>query len=145
MPTLQEILAVPGDGVLCTSAVILNEKKEVLLGLRHYKKKWEGELIANSLWTTPGGRTDIGETVGDCVAREAFEETGLRVTPVEYLGELPAARSEDILHVFYCTYTGEPKNMEPEKFGEWKWFSVDAIPENFINPHLREAISAKVG
>lgn len=137
---LNQSLALPGDGTLCTSAVIFNGEGKILLGLRHYKKKWEGELIENSLWTTPGGRTDVGETVGDCLVRESLEETGLKVTPVEYLGELPGAREIDVLYVFRCEYEGEPKNMEPEKFGLWDWFSPEEIPENFINPHLKDKL-----
>ena len=140
MLTLPQALMLPGDGVLCTSAVIMNDRRELLLGLRHYDKKWEGELVASSLWTTPGGRTDVGETVGDCLVRESFEETGLRVTPVEYWGEYPAARSGDILHVFLCEHEGELQNKEPEKFERWGWFSADEIPDNFINPHLRKIL-----
>ncbi len=137
------ILKLPGDGTLCTSALIFNGEGKILLGLRHYKKKWEGELIANSLWTTPGGRTDEGETVGNCLLRETLEETGLHIKPVEYWGKLPAARDIDVLHVFRCEYEGEPKNMEPEKFGSWEWFSPSEIPENFINPHLRDILLKK--
>lgn len=140
---LTHILTLPGDGILCTSAVIFNSEGKILLGLRHYKKKWEGELVANSLWTTPGGRTDEGETVGDCLVRESFEETGLQVTPVEYLGKLPAAREIDVLHVFRCECEGNPKNMEPEKFSSWGWFLPEEIPENFINPHLKTMLLGK--
>lgn len=138
--TLEQALAIPGDGIRCTSAVIFNEEGKILLGLRHYKKKWEGELIANSLWTTPGGRTDEGEMLGDCLKRESLEETGLQVTPVEYLGELPGAREGDALHIFRCKYSGNLKNMEPEKFGSWEWFLPEEIPGNFINPHVREML-----
>ncbi len=141
--TLEQALTIPGDGVHCTAAVVFNDEGKVLLGLRHYKKKWEGELVSNSLWTTPGGRTDEGETVGDCLIRESLEETGLKVTPVEYLGELPAAREIDTLHVFRCMCEGEPRLMEPEKFETWKWFAIDEIPENFINPHLRKLLEQR--
>lgn len=141
--SLEQALAIPGDGIHCTSALILNNEGKILLGLRHYKKKWEGELITNSLWTTPGGRTDEGERVGDCLIRETFEETGLKVAPIEYWGELPAAREIDRLHVFTCSYEGEPENMEPEKFEAWKWFAIDEIPENFINPHLRKLLEQR--
>lgn len=144
MKTLSEALALPGDGILCTSAIILDEKGRILLGLRHYKKKWEGELIANSLWTTPGGRTDEGETVGTCLVREAKEETMLDIVPIDYWGEIPAARSIDTLHVFRCSFAGEPQNPEHEKFERWDWFAFDDIPENFINPHLKELLREKM-
>lgn len=31
-------------------------------------------------WTLPGGRMDLGEGIEACVIREAYEETGLRVS-----------------------------------------------------------------
>ncbi len=35
----------------------------------------------------------------------------------------------------------EAKLMEPEKFSEWCWFSLSAIPPNFINANILELIS----
>lgn len=142
--TLEQTLKLPGDGVLCTSALIFNKEGKIFLGLRHYQKKWEGELVSNSLWTTPGGRTDEGETVGECLVRESLEETGLRVIPVEFLGEFPGARAMDRLLAFRCEYVGDPKNMEPEKFERWDWFDIKDIPDNFINPHVREMLLANL-
>jgi ADP-ribose pyrophosphatase YjhB (NUDIX family) len=37
-------------------------------------------------WSLPGGLVETGETLDDAVRREVFEETGLRVQPVEMLG-----------------------------------------------------------
>ena len=141
--TLEQALAIPGDGLICTSAVIFDEEGRILLGLRHYKKKWEGELIANSLWTTPGGRTDEGESVGACLIREAKEETNLTITPIEYWGTMPGARPIDVLHVFRCTHQGVLQNPEHEKFERWGWFPLDALPENFINPTLKEVLQKR--
>ncbi len=44
------------------------------------------------------------------------------------------SRGTNEVHCFLCETTGEPKLREPEKSGEWRWFSPDATPENFINP-----------
>ena len=37
-------------------------------------------------WSIPGGILELGETVREGVAREALEETGLTVEPLELLG-----------------------------------------------------------
>jgi len=40
---------------------------------------------AEGLWTLPGGWTDIGESAGEAVAREAYEESGYRIRAVKLL------------------------------------------------------------
>src|SRR5262249_35100333 len=37
-------------------------------------------------WSLPGGLVETGETLKEAVCREVFEETGLRVKPVEFFG-----------------------------------------------------------
>jgi 8-oxo-dGTP diphosphatase len=39
-------------------------------------------------WSLPGGALELGETTGDGVVREVFEETGVRVRPVEIIATL---------------------------------------------------------
>ena len=127
-----------GTARTCSSAVIIREGK-ILLGLRHYTPdKWK----AISVWTTPGGRCDRGESVEEGLRRETREETGITdLIPLRYLGTVPGAGGRgDILLVFHCETSEEPALMEPEKFSDWRWFPLSQIPENFINPALQELI-----
>jgi ADP-ribose pyrophosphatase YjhB (NUDIX family) len=49
----------------------------------------EGVLLvrekSDGLWTLPGGWADVGESAGEAVAREVWEESGYRVRPVKLL------------------------------------------------------------
>jgi len=71
----------------------------------------------------PGGGVDEGETIKQAVTREAFEEYGLQVKPVKYLGkqyytvpmnldgeDFPSHRVE---YYYLCT----PTTAESEQFG----------------------------
>ncbi len=40
---------------------------------------------SDGLWTLPGGWADVGESPGEAVAREAYEESGYRVRAVQVL------------------------------------------------------------
>ena len=39
-------------------------------------------------WSLPGGLLEVGETIAEGVVREVFEETGVRVRPVEIVATL---------------------------------------------------------
>ena len=57
-------------------AVILNERRELLLQRRS----------DNGQWGLPGGSVEIGESVTEAIQREVEEETGLRVEVVRLVG-----------------------------------------------------------
>ena len=130
-----------GDARTCASAVIIRDGK-ILLGLRHYTPdKWK----SISVWTTPGGRCDRGESVEEGLRRETKEETGISSLTIEqFLGVVPGMAEPDTLWVFLCHTAAEPTLMEPEKFSEWRWFSLAEILENFINPSLLKIVFDKV-
>ena len=63
------------------SAIIQNSKGQILLTK---SPKW------NNKWTMPGGHIEYGETIKEAITREAEEETGLKLEPVDIVawGEL---------------------------------------------------------
>ena len=65
---------VPGVGVAC----IVMRAGRVLL-IRRQRSHGAGT------WSTPGGHLDFGETPTECAIRETEEETGVRVSRVEFL------------------------------------------------------------
>ena len=120
-----------GDKTTCPVAVIIRNGK-ILMGLRHYTPdKWK----TISVWTIPGGRCDSGETLENTLRREVEEETGINdLKIIKYLGEVPGSKSGDVVFLFVCNSEQEVRLIEPEKFSEWRWFSMKEYPENFINP-----------
>ena len=69
------------------------------------------------------GFTEIGETLEETVAREAMEETGLKVKNIRYYKSQPWGVVDDILVGFYCDVDGDDtiKMDEGElKVAEWR-------------------------
>lgn len=69
------------------------------------------------------GFTEIGETLEETVAREAMEETGLKVKNIRYYKSQPWGIVDDILVGFYCDVDGDDtiKMDEGElKIAEWR-------------------------
>ena len=59
--------------VLGVGAVLVEGARVLLIQRAH--------APAKGRWSIPGGKVALGESLADAVVREAFEETGLRVTP----------------------------------------------------------------
>ena len=69
------------------------------------------------------GFTEIGETLEETVAREAMEETGLKVKNIRYYKSQPWGIVDDLLVGFYCDVDGDDtiKMDEGElKVAEWR-------------------------
>ena len=112
--------------------MIQNEKGEVLLGLR------QGSHGAGE-WSFPGGHLDFGETVFETAKREVEEETGLEVSEFELISVNDEMRYIKTDNKHFLTIgvkaeykRGMPKIMEPNKCREWKWFSLDNLPEKML-------------
>lgn len=68
------------------------------------------------------GFTEIGETAEQTVAREVFEETGVRVKNITYYKSQPWGVANDLLLGYYCDLDGDPAiTMDPceLKYAAW--------------------------
>lgn len=68
------------------------------------------------------GFTEIGETLEETVAREAMEETGLKVKNIRYYKSQPWGIANDILMGYYCDVDGSTEIHRDDaelKVAEW--------------------------
>lgn len=89
-------------------------------------------------WSIPGGHLELGETIEECAAREVMEETGMKIKNVDFL-----ALTEDMFEgdKHYVTIwvksqwkSGEPKLMEPDKYRNFAWHTLDDLPSPLFEP-----------
>lgn len=111
--------------------VIVIKEKKVLLGKR---KNAHGA----GFWSFAGGHLEYNETLQDCVKREVFEETGLRVDNLK-----PGPYTQDFydngkhyITLFWMAEVvgGHLENKEPNKCEGWHWFDWEKMPEPLFLP-----------
>lgn len=61
-------------------------------------------------WYTPGGRLEPGESLTDCIAREVFEETGLKVKAGELVHVFEFYDASEKSHKVECYFLAFPEN-----------------------------------
>jgi 8-oxo-dGTP diphosphatase len=123
----EKIFPKVGVGVL-----IQNKKGEVLLGER-MGSHGAGE------WSFPGGHLDFGETIFETARRETKEETGLDVSEFKLISVADELRyiktdNKHYLNIgIMAKYSGgEARVMEPNKCREWRWFSLENLPDKML-------------
>jgi NAD+ diphosphatase len=79
-------------------------------------------------FSTFAGFLEPGETFEHCVAREAFEESGVRLSEIKYLGSQPWPFPASIMIAFEAV-TDAPEDARPdgEEITEVKWFSREEL------------------
>jgi 8-oxo-dGTP diphosphatase len=105
--------------------IVITRGEEVLL-LRRANVHGQGT------WSTPGGHLEFGETPEACAAREAFEETGVQVTNVCFIG-LTNDVFDESRHYITIWMRGEYLSGEAHVAAEYEssevgWFRWDALP-----------------
>jgi len=115
-------------GVGCGGIIINEEENKVLLVKRSLNSRTEP-----GYWSRPGGEVEYGETIEEAVKREILEETGIITKVTKFLELTQIIDKEKGNHWIALGYlakyiSGEPKNLEPEKHNEVKWFSLSKLP-----------------
>ena len=122
---------------VCTGVIILNPKGEMLL-LRSHKFSHH--------WIVPGGGVEWGETMEECVRREAKEETGLYITDVKFLDadeEIFPKEFHKKQHFIFLDFYAKTAgtivvlNDEAEKY---QWVLPEAALKMKVNPSTKRFI-----
>jgi NAD+ diphosphatase len=106
---------------LATAIIVLIRRgDEVLLARgRNFKSDFYG-LIA--------GFVETGETLEEAVAREAFEETGVKITNIHYFGSQPWPYPCGLMVGFNADYVSGDIHLQASEIAKGGWFRKDNLP-----------------
>jgi NAD+ diphosphatase len=79
------------------------------------------------MYSTLAGFVEPGESLEEAVAREVFEEAGVRVRDVEYHSSQPWPFPSSIMLGFYAVADDPALTIDPEELKDARWFTRDEI------------------
>ena len=106
---------------LATAVICLIERGDevLLVHARNFKRDFYG-LVA--------GFVETGETLEEAVAREAYEETGIRIRDIRYFGSQPWPYPCGLMVGFLATYDSGELHLQRTELSRGGWFRYDALP-----------------
>lgn len=79
-------------------------------------------------YSTLAGFSEIGETLEETLAREVFEEVGVRVTAIRYFGSQPWPFPNSLMVGFTAEWESGDIRVDETEIAEARWCSADALP-----------------
>lgn len=108
---------------ITTLCYIIKDNKYLML----HRTKKENDINAGK-YIGVGGHVENGESPTDCIKREVFEETGLKLKSVKTRGYITFVMGNETEHTILFTsddFTGELKENCNE--GELTWVDIDKV------------------
>ena len=107
---------------LATAVIVLIHKGDEVLLVRakNFKRDFFG-LVA--------GFVETGETLEEAVAREAFEETGVRITNIRYFTSQPWPYPCGLMVGFNADYVSGDIHLQRSEIAKGGWFRKDNLPD----------------
>ncbi len=125
---------------LVSYCLILTQARDQILLVDHKK---------SGLWLPSGGHVEPDEHPKNTARREAKEELGIEaqfasdeplfLTVAKTVGSGICHQDVSLWYVLY----EDPKHTfeyDPKEFHKVRWFSLDAVPFDFSDPHLRRCL-----
>ena len=114
---------------LITAIFVLLIKNNKVFLTKRVNTGWE-----DGKYSLIGGHLDGNETATQAAIREVYEEAGVKIDlkDLRFVNVNHLITNTERVHFSFVAdkWEGEPKNNEPGKADDAKWFSLDKLPKN---------------
>ncbi len=107
--------------------VLVTDGKHCLLG--HHRR------YAHKFYSTLAGFVEPGEGIEDCVRREMFEETGIRIGEVAYMATQPWPFPHSLMVGCWAEALSRDVILDEEELWDARWFSRDEVRQMMAEEH----------
>ena len=106
---------------LCVGAVVVSDGRLLLVE--------RGRGAGVGMWSIPGGRVELGETMEAAVRRELHEETGLEAISTRHLGHVEriGAGWHFLIHDFLVEVACEEGLRAGDDASDARWIALDEL------------------
>jgi mutator protein MutT len=108
---------------LCVGAIVIDEGALLLVR--------RGRGAGTGLWSIPGGRVELGETMEQAVRRELLEETGLSALSAMHVGHVERLGEgwHFVIHDFVVTVASRSGATAGDDAAELCWVALEHLSE----------------
>jgi NAD+ diphosphatase len=90
--------------------------------------------FAGRSYSALAGFVEPGETIEEAVAREVFEEAGVRVRDVSYIASQPWPFPSQLMIACHAHADDDALTLDPTEIEDAQWFTREQVLEAFENP-----------
>lgn len=106
---------------LSPAIIVLVQKEGKILLARHAERNQD-------VFSCIAGYVEHGESLEECVSREVFEETGLKIHNIRYAGSQSWPYPDQYMIAFYADWKSGEICVDPKEILEARWFDRDSLP-----------------
>lgn len=96
-----------------------------------------------NFYTAIAGFVDLGESLEECVEREVYEEVGLKIKNINYIGSQSWPFPNQLMMAFQAEAMSKDVQIDDKELLEASWFKPDDLPQIPPEPSLSNLLIKK--